>query len=477
MNIRNLLIGSALLTGLLAANPGFAQEVRKTNTSADPHQTTANTRTAATELQDAATVHVGAEEGEIKLATITINNQCPEAHRFRIKNDIKYLNFEQPADAVLVGAGSSEQLRVIFDATGLASRFYSDKLTVECLDCKRGEGCTPKNNPVPIEMIVSKSTASKEQYRLAAHPLSSLAIQSSAYDIGIIPETWAGCPVGSQYVYFSMDDEDNHPASSVTGWTGGGIVRSAIGTWLGFCRVDGTQFYRHPTMDYAVLQLGSCPNGSISIFRVFDNEHNNNQNSSSGASSIAPSTTAQGAPTQIYFCFFPSGGTMASFPNEHVPYGVFAAPSPSALATGYAHTDDEDDNNHSYTGSKVTSNLNLLFRFANIIYGTENGTPLGQKNTNLLVAKVANNTCAPNQNACPSIGSYDGANCYVGSAPAGTHAFIWSTNFYYTPVNGNQCPKPGSSFDLANCYVTAIPQGTSPFIWSNAWYVAPACHP
>jgi len=92
---------------------------------------------------------------------------------------------------------------------------------------------------------------------------------------------------------------------------------------------------------------------------------------------------------------------MASFPNEHVPYGVFAAPSPAALATGYAHTDDEDDNNHSYTGSKVTSNLNLLFRFANIIYGTENGTPLGQKNTNLLVAKVANNSCAPNQNACP----------------------------------------------------------------------------
>jgi len=81
---------------------------------------------------------------------------------------------------------------------------------------------------------------------------------------------------------------------------------------------------------------------------------------------------------------------MASFPNEHVPYGVFAAPSPSALATGYAHTDDEDDSNNDYTYSTATTNLNVLFRFANIIYGTENGTPLGRKNTNLLVAKVAN---------------------------------------------------------------------------------------
>lgn len=73
---------------------------------------------------------------------------------------------------------------------------------------------------------------------------------------------------------------------------------------------------------------------------------------------------------------------------------------------------------------------------------------------------------------CPYIGSYDGANCYVGTAPTGTTAFIHNGNFYYTPLNGT-CPYPGSSYDGANCYVTAIPSGAQPFIHNNKWYVHP----
>lgn len=76
---------------------------------------------------------------------------------------------------------------------------------------------------------------------------------------------------------------------------------------------------------------------------------------------------------------------------------------------------------------------------------------------------------------CPSIGSYDGANCYIGTPPPGTTAFIWGNSFYYTPVSGNQCPRPGSSFDGANCFVLAVPAGTDPFIYANSWYVHPGC--
>lgn len=71
---------------------------------------------------------------------------------------------------------------------------------------------------------------------------------------------------------------------------------------------------------------------------------------------------------------------------------------------------------------------------------------------------------------CPSGGWYDGANCQVGQAPAGTTAFIYSNNYYYTPLAGNSCPYPGSWYDGANCYVQAVPADVSPFIWANHWY-------
>ena len=70
------------------------------------------------------------------------------------------------------------------------------------------------------------------------------------------------------------------------------------------------------------------------------------------------------------------------------------------------------------------------------------------------------------------IGGYDGKNCHVGSAPAGTSAFILGSNFYYTYASGaNKCPLPGSSDDSANCFVTAIPSSCDAFIWNNNWYV------
>jgi hypothetical protein len=72
-----------------------------------------------------------------------------------------------------------------------------------------------------------------------------------------------------------------------------------------------------------------------------------------------------------------------------------------------------------------------------------------------------------------SIGSYDGANCYVGTPPTGTTAFIYNGHYYYTAKSGNQCPYSGSWFDGANCYVGDIPSSTEGFIYNNNWYVKP----
>lgn len=72
------------------------------------------------------------------------------------------------------------------------------------------------------------------------------------------------------------------------------------------------------------------------------------------------------------------------------------------------------------------------------------------------------------------IGSYDGANCYIGKAPPGTNAFIYANRFYYSPASGsNRCPYPGSWFDGANCFVASIPSGAKGFIYRNGWYVHP----
>lgn len=82
---------------------------------------------------------------------------------------------------------------------------------------------------------------------------------------------------------------------------------------------------------------------------------------------------------------------------------------------------------------------------------------------------TGNCTCA---DPCPQGGWYDGANCYMGSAPSGTNAFIWNNNYYHSAQPGNQCPLPGTWYDGANCFVDDVPPGVTPFIWSNNWYYA-----
>jgi hypothetical protein len=76
-------------------------------------------------------------------------------------------------------------------------------------------------------------------------------------------------------------------------------------------------------------------------------------------------------------------------------------------------------------------------------------------------------------NQC-EIGSWDTRNCYVGTAPTGTTAFMWPDNrgtFYYTPLPGNQC-QSGHWFDGAHCVVIDIPgDKTYGFIFQNKWYV------
>jgi hypothetical protein len=416
------------------------------------------------------------KEERLTLATLHITNRCPQPHRYRVSSDIRDPRFTQQTDAILVGANSTQTIEVVCDASGAKRNL---KGLVECLDCKRQEGCSQSRAEVPIQLTAVETTPLKREGRPVSTRFSSGVLsQSGANDVGVIPQGSAGCPVGSDHIYISMDDEDIYNISSVNGWTGD-ITHYSTGTTFGFCRVDGNQFHNHLENNYAVLQLGSsCPTGSVTIERLFDNENDSNNNWASG--DIGPNTVFYDQAlsgqfdTKMHFCFFFANGISgAPFPNLYVPYGVFAAPSAAWFATGTAFTDDEDDSTN--LDATTPSNTLAAQSFANIVYGSDS-PPFGGRNTNLLVAKVADNIAC--NNPCPSIGSYDGANCWMGQPPPGTTAFIWSTNFYYTPVCGaDKCPLQGSSYDGANCFVTAIPPGTSAFIWSNMWYIEPVCRP
>lgn len=48
--------------------------------------------------------------------------------------------------------------------------------------------------------------------------LSALIAQAGPDDVGIIPQTAGGSPVGSERVFIAMDDEDRNNISSVSGW-------------------------------------------------------------------------------------------------------------------------------------------------------------------------------------------------------------------------------------------------------------------
>jgi hypothetical protein len=80
-------------------------------------------------------------------------------------------------------------------------------------------------------------------------------------------------------------------------------------------------------------------------------------------------------------------------------------------------------------------------------------------------------------NRCPNGGTFDGANCHIASAPTGTNPFIYSNNFYYTPLPNCNCPVPGTWYDGANCFVRNIPNTVIPFIYYQGMYFKPTGDP
>ncbi len=99
------------------------------------------------------------EVGHTTRLIIPFHSNCSEPHHLRIKNKITYVRFEQPGATILIRPNSSEQIVLLFDATGLENKVYRDKVVLECVDCRKGGGCEHVRHETPFEMTIFKPAA------------------------------------------------------------------------------------------------------------------------------------------------------------------------------------------------------------------------------------------------------------------------------------------------------------------------------
>ena len=123
---------------------------------------------------------------------------------------------------------------------------------------------------------------------------------------------------------------------------------------------------------------------------------------------------------------------------------------------------DEDHPDITVAGSYFSTNLGPLE------CGTEYQVKVKRKGRGYRSVNETTRGCGVNP--CPHGGYFDQEHCQIGQAPAGTDAFISEGYYYYTPINTNSCPYPGSWFDGAHCQVQQVPSGATPFIHLNHWY-------
>ncbi len=116
-----------------------------------------------------------------------------------------------------------------------------------------------------------------------------------------------------------------------------------------------------------------------------------------------------------------------------------------------------------FTGRRLQATILIFIGFAGMGMGQNHGSTSTSAGSGAVPTSgpPTGELCAPGSN-------YDSVNCYFGTAPAGTTAFIWANNFYSTPLPGKKCPV--GWYDGANCFVRTIPSAYAGFIYQNNWY-------
>jgi hypothetical protein len=200
-----------------------------------------------------------------------------------------------------------------------------------------------------------------------------LGVQASALEevtVGVIPGNNVDCDElssSSEMVEFDMDNEHHDNRNVWDGWVGRFYSHYAV-TKLRFCNVRARDF-KNPKGDaddsYAVLKLSAtCPSGSKTLIRYFDNEDEPCGASGPIGGGILPGgdtcgtkaiygdaapSTQSGTNVFLHMCVFEgkSSGSSNPFPNfGDVEWGVFGGGGKVSSRSGYVYTDDEDDDNN-----------------------------------------------------------------------------------------------------------------------------------
>lgn len=244
-----------------------------------------------------------------------------------------------------------------------------------------------------METLMNRSVGCTKSCASGQRPVMRYAsticdcVDDPRFDVGVIPDVGQACPIlsgraNADDLTVYMDDEDSagDVNSSSSGWIGRQTVTT--NTTFRFCRAPGRLFEGLATstasQKFGLLRLGSvCPGGSFEFSRKFDNEDNNNDNSSVGHIYPHASRVSDGGSyTQLQYCLFlPKGSLgMAGFPSLNMRYGVLGAPNLSgAISNGTIFTDDENTNNSNafggaYSGASsfISGGVNTTIRFARV---------------------------------------------------------------------------------------------------------------
>lgn len=247
-----------------------------------------------------------------------------------------------------------------------------------------------------METVMYRSASCTQDCGTGRRPVSRFAqatcecVDDPRYDVGVIPEANASCArldgrAIDDGLFLHMDDEDDagDVDSSASGWIGYQGVTAYGNTNLHFCRAPGREFARLRTnasgQNYAVARMGaSCPPGSNSFYRKWDNEDDGNSNHSRGHLPPHKQHHDDGSFTTIQYCLFSGSGagTMTAWPRIGMEYGVLGPSNLiGALDSGTIFTDDENDDTSnvlggSFAGSEVfltpTAGENTILRFAKV---------------------------------------------------------------------------------------------------------------
>lgn len=130
-------------------------------------------------------------EGTSVRATITLQNNCPEPHIFRVSltEKVEYVRFQEPTEAISIPGSSPKVLGIIFNAANLQNKkSYIGTIQSECTDCVGVAKCSIDRLVVPYQIKVTEPPVPTTQAQLASMYRKILAAELAKSQADVTPD-------------------------------------------------------------------------------------------------------------------------------------------------------------------------------------------------------------------------------------------------------------------------------------------------